>query len=551
MARALTLILVLAAAAPLPQQPVTLHITVTLTGPDGQRRPVPRHALLISDDPVTAAPQRVVTNIDGAADVRLRPGSYIVESDNPFLSAGKAYEWSQPVKIPASGETRLELTAANATIEAAKPGSTDSPEIAEAAAERAEASLLDEWQGSVVTIWTSRASGRGFFVDARGLIATNQRLVGKDTSVEVQFSATKKVAGRVVASDAGKNVAIVWVDPQAAAPAKPMTLGFAVGDKPGVSEHDKVYSLEGRTGEPRNLVTGTVDRVTAHSMSSDLQLDRDSSGSPIFTASGAVVAIATAGDEASVVNEVSPRAVLIDDAKPAMAEAEKKMQGAPPPAAMPLPVDPDGAFPRDALEKAVKTRAKATAYAVAASEFDVNIITPPVLYASMHPQEDAKHFDYARDDPASGQQPLLRPLDDFGTWNEYVSDAPPVVLIRVTPKFGEKFWTTVARGAAQTQGVAIPAIKHPKAVFGGLRLSCGDKEVAPIHPFRIEHPLGGTASIDEGLYVFDASAISPQCRTMTITLFSDKSSGKGDTRPIDAKTVQQVWDDFAPYRAAK
>lgn len=551
MGHALILVLALAAAAPLPQQAITLHITVTVTTADGQVRPVPRHALLISDDPVTAAPQRVVTTIEGTADVRLQPGAYMVESDTPFLFAGKAYEWSQPVKVAASGETRLTLTAGNATIEAAKAGSADSPAIAAAEQERAEASLLAEWQASVVTIWTPRASGRGFFVDGRGLIATNQRLVGKDTAVEVQLSATRKIAGRVIASDAGRNVAIVWVDPQAMAPAKPMTPAFAQGDTAAVRERDTVYSLEGRTGEPKNLVSGAVDRVTAHTVASDLQMDRDSSGSPIFTAAGTVVAIATAGDDASDLNEVSPRAVRIDDAKPAMAEAEKNMQGAAPPAATPLPVDPDRAFPRDVLENAVKARAKATAYAVAASEFDVNIITPPVLYAALHPQEDGKHFDYARDDAAQGQPPALRPLDDFGTWNAYVSDAPPVVLIRVTPKFGEKFWTTVARGAAQTQGVAIPAIKRPKAVFGGLRLSCGGKEVAPIHPFRVEHPLGGTASIDEGLYVFDPSAISPQCGTVTITLFSDKAADKGDARVIDARVVQQVWEDFAPYRAAK
>jgi len=170
-----------------------------------------------------------------------------------------------------------------------------------------------------------------------------------------------------------------------------------------------------------------------------------------------------------------------------------------------------------------------------------------VLYASMHKPQGSDRFDYARDDPQ--QQMVLRPLDDFGTWNEYVADAPPVLLVRVTPKFGEKFWTTVARGAAQTQGVAIPAIKKPKAAFGSLRLTCGDTDIAPIHPFRIGHGVDDGSSVDEGLYVFAASAISPQCGAVRITLFSDKPSDKGDTKTIDAKIVQQVWDDFAPYRA--
>jgi S1-C subfamily serine protease len=537
----------LASSAP---QTAVLRITVTVTAADGSTRAVPRHALLISDDPVTTAPQRFVTKGDGVAEAHLKPGKYIVESDNPFIFEGKAYEWSQPVRVAAGGDTALALTAANAAIEVAKPGTADSPALAEAAAERAEASLLTDWQDSVVTIWTPHREGRGFLADPRGLIVTNQRLIGAAATVDVQLSATKKVAGRVVASDPGKNVAVIWIDPQAGAPAKAMRLASSDGAQATIHERDKVFAIEGRTGEAKNLVSGSVQRLSTHTVTSDVPLDRGSAGTPLFTAGGEVVAITTASEEATVVNELSPRAVRVDDVRPAMAEAEKKMQGAAPPPATLLPVDPPRPFPEEALKRTAREHGgKATAYLVGAADFDVHVITPPVVYASMHKDTDRQHFDYGRDDPSRGQ-PVVSPLDDFGSWNEYVSDAPPVVLIRVTPKFGENFWTTVARGAAQTQGVSIPAIKRPKAAFGSLRLLCGDREVAPIHPFRIEHRLDDSASIDEGLYVFDTSAIGPQCGPVKIVIFSDKPSDKGDTRTVDAKIVQQVWDDFAPYRAA-
>jgi S1-C subfamily serine protease len=548
-ARLTTLALVIALFAAPPPQTVSLKITVTVPGADGGALPVPRHALLISDDPVTASPHRYVTKSDGTAEAFLKPGKYIVESDTPFVFGGKSYQWAQPVTVRASGDTVLALTAANAMIETAKAGSADSPAIAEAAAERAEAILLTDWQDSVVTIWTPKASGRGFLVDGRGLIATNQRLIGKDTAVEVQFSATKKVAGRVLVADSSKDVAIVWIDPRAAAPAKPMTLAYAQGDKPAVDAHDKVYSIEGRAAEAKALATGTVDRVTAYVVSSDLSLARENAGAPVFTASGAVVAITTA-DEHADVNEISPRAVRIDAARAALDEAGKKIDGAAVPSGAPLPTEPAEPFPPKALESAAKTLAGRTAaYSVSGADFDLSIITPPVLYAALHKPQGSERFDYGRDDPP--RQPLLRPLDDFGTWNEYVADVPPVLLVRVTPKFGEKFWTTVARGAAQTQGVAIPAIKKPKAAFGNLRLACGDADVLPIHPFRIGHGVDDGTSVDEGLYVFPASAFSPQCGAVRITIFSDKPSDKGDAKTIDAKIVQQVWDDFAPYRAAK
>jgi hypothetical protein len=34
-----------------------------------------------------------------------------------------------------------------------------------------------------------------------------------------------------------------------------------------------------------------------------------------------------------------------------------------------------------------------------------------------------------------------------------------------------------------------------------------------------------------------------------LVLYSDKEADKGDTRAVDPKMVQQIWDDFEPYRA--
>src|SRR5207245_2294454 len=58
-----------------------LHVKVTLTDAARTPVPVPRHALLISDNPATRTPRRVVTAPDGTAVVRLPPGNYTVESD--------------------------------------------------------------------------------------------------------------------------------------------------------------------------------------------------------------------------------------------------------------------------------------------------------------------------------------------------------------------------------------------------------------------------------------------------------------------------------------
>src|SRR5262245_12463467 len=94
-----------------------LHIKVVLVDADGKATPAARHGLLVSDEPPSAAPRLVVTNLDGVVDVRLRPGHYVVESDKPVAFKGKAYQWVQMVDVVAGRDTTLELTAGNAEIE--------------------------------------------------------------------------------------------------------------------------------------------------------------------------------------------------------------------------------------------------------------------------------------------------------------------------------------------------------------------------------------------------------------------------------------------------
>jgi hypothetical protein len=123
-----------------------------------------------------------------------------------------------------------------------------------------------------------------------------------------------------------------------------------------------------------------------------------------------------------------------------------------------------------------------------------------------------------------------------------------VLLMRVTPKQVEGFWTTVARGAAQTQGIAIPAIKHFNGSFSRMRVYCGNVEVTPVHPFKLERRVSDSEVIYEGLYAFDPGAIGPHCATVKLSLFSDKEPDKEDSRVIDPKLIDQLWQDFAPYR---
>ena len=119
MGRALVLA-ILAVAAPVAiagQTLVVLHIRAVLTDANGRATPVARHALIISDNPPTKETRRILTGLDGTANVRLSPGNYTVESDQPLAFQGKAYHWRQTLDIVAGRDSALDLTLANAVAD--------------------------------------------------------------------------------------------------------------------------------------------------------------------------------------------------------------------------------------------------------------------------------------------------------------------------------------------------------------------------------------------------------------------------------------------------
>ena len=92
---------------------------------------------------------------------------------------------------------------------------------------------------------------------------------------------------------------------------------------------------------------------------------------------------------------------------------------------------------------------------------------------------------------------------DFSNWSEYVADVPPVLLVRVTPKLVEGFWTKVGARRGADAGRRAAAHQALQSGFLRMRAFCGDAEVTPIHPFKLEQRVSESDAIYEGLYVFD------------------------------------------------
>lgn len=513
-----------------------LHIKVAVLDAQQKALPVPRHALLISDNPATSTPRRVVTGIDGTATLRLRPGSYIVESDEPFAFAGKAYGWTQLVDIVAGRDVVLELTAANAEIGPMTAGTAASATPIEVSV----SSLLAEWQDSVVALWTPTTHASGFVIDKDGIVVTNQRVVGAATSVEVQLTSDLKVAAHVLASNPDKDVTVLRINPAVTASVRPLTLGCAEAAKTPMAKGQQIATIGSPLREPKGPAFGAVSGVEPHALASNLVLPAGSSGGPVFTSDGSVVGMTSVVDEEDPRSRGNARIVPVQDVCDVVAAAQAKVKDAPPPSGAHLPVEPLRPFPADALKDAARRRVGSlNPYQMSSADFDIAFITPVMIYGAQYLSEQMS----ARDRGRAGS-----PLMEFSNWSQYVADIPPALLVRVTPKLVEGFWTKVARGAAQTQGVALPPFKRVRSGFSRMRTFCGQAEVTPIHPFKLEQRVSGTETMHEGLTVFDPAALGPSCGSVKLVLYSEKEPQKGEALVVDAKVIQQIWEDFAPYR---
>lgn len=524
-----------------------LRISVAVADATGTVKLVPRHALLISDDPPTRAPRAVVTGPDGHVDVRLSPGRYLVESDKPLVFDGKRYEWRQTIEVGGDGQATVALTASNAEVGTAS--ASDAAVSAPALADNDPSFLLSEWRDSVVAVWTPTTRASGFLVDAAGLIVTNHRAVDRAAVVEVQFSPSVKVAARLLVDDAARDVAVLWVDAAIAASLRPVPLACEDAAPP-LADGQRVVAVGAPLRGEKDVAVGEVFRLAPLASGADFRLSTGSVGGPVFATGGRLLGLSALADDADT-RRSDARIVPVGDACQAVRSARDARQTAPRPAATRLPVEPSRPFPVDAIDAARQRRmGDQRPPPMSSSDFDITFLTPfDVHGAQASTQPPVARSGQSRAGGAGGRPaPAVSPTD-FGEWSAYFADVPPVLVVRVTPRLAEGFWTTVARGAAYTQGVVLPPIKRFKPGFSRLRAYCGESEVTPIHPFTLEQPLSETDGIREGLYVFEPGTLGPHCKSVKLALYSEKEPDKPDTRVVDAQIIDRIWADFAPYRA--
>jgi serine protease Do len=138
--------------------------------------------------------------------------------------------------------------------------------------------------------------GSGFIVDAKGLVVTNNHVVGNAQTVTVQLSDGRELEGRVLGRDKQTDLAVVQIEGGGSFAA------VAWGDSDKARVGDAVFAVGSPFGLGSTVTSGIVSargrEIGAGPYDDFLQVDAainsGNSGGPLFDATGRVIGVNTA-----------------------------------------------------------------------------------------------------------------------------------------------------------------------------------------------------------------------------------------------------------------
>jgi len=526
---------------------IPLTIKVIIVDRDLNPKPVPKARIIVKQtNSATAARFEVTTNLEGIAQAGVPPGTYRLISAHPTDFQGKSYNWDVEVSVSESLHA-FDLSNDNATIADLAP----TPVVDNLA------SVYKKYRNSVVTVLAEYgpAKGTGFIIDPNGLILTNQHVVRSSQWIAVQVDDFHRLPAILLASDPEKDVAVLRINPAQVPDILPVTL-LSPGGEPGV-EGEKVFTIGSPLHQSKVMTTGIISKVEKRAIISDININHGNSGGPLFNSQGVVIGITTFGDSSRQGGPGISGILRIEQASDVIAQAKSKMNSSASPPAEFLPNEPQDTYPLDSIKKSVQVdKFDTRPYIFGIGDYDVAVVTPVLRYRHFSREVRAQRAKEKRNRNSQSMD-TFQPLDDLKGWEEYVGEYEPAIVIQASPKLKETFWSAFGRGMAASHGIPPgPARMHFKTDFYKMRLFCGQKEVQPLWPGKAERVLDVnnmaiqvTDVTFDGLYKYPPDAISPDCGTVRLELFSEKEPDKPKVKELDAKTVNTVFNDFAPYRA--
>jgi S1-C subfamily serine protease len=490
----------------------------------------------------------LTTRVDGSVEIDIAPGRYRISSAKPLDFERKRYSWDMQFSVASSGTT-LELSNDNAIISGGTLSPVDDM-----------TSVFKKYRGTVVTVWAEVGAGHGsgFIADPAGLVITNQHVVTTSEYIAVQFDQDRTLPATVLASDPTRDVAVLWVNFSKIPEAQAAPL-LNKGDVPA-EEGEKVFTIGSPLHQSKVMTTGIVSKIEQRAIISDVNINPGNSGGPLFNSKGRVIGITTFGDVSRPGFPGISGIVRIEEALPLLEQAKAKIGSGLRPSAEFLPNLPTDTFPIDAIKASANVeKFKVDPYILSVGDYDVAFVTPILKHRELASAVRAGKEKAKRNRKhADAIQGTFQPLDALKSWEEYVGEYEPVLLVRASPKLRETIWSAFSRGMAASGGAYYtgPAKMRFKTDFYRMKLFCGKSEIRPLFPGKVQRVIDErnafvniTDATFDGFYKYSADAISPNCGTVTLQLFSEKEPNEPKVKVLEEKTVRAVAADFAPYLA--
>lgn len=543
------LLLVCACAAQSKPDLVKVHVRVVLVDRELNQKPVP---FLLVSLKSGAKSTDVKTGLDGTAEIKLPPGKYTIATQKPAELGDRRFSWSLAVTLRGT-EQSVDLTNDNAKSEeiaalTAKPtsGSAGGGDLA---------AHFKRLKNSVVTVRTETGHGTGFFVDSKGLVLTNEHVVGNSGYLAVQFDREHKIAARLIAADTQKDVALLWVNMEALPNAAPAPLLHAAGGRAPVQEGDRVFTIGSPLTLDKIITTGIVSKVEPHTILSDININPGNSGGPLFNDDGQVIGLTTFDTR----DEAGPGVsgiVRVEEAITLLERNREKATGTPPPGVL-LPVEPLTPFPVEGLKEALNAgKFDPRPYYLEAGDFNIALSTPPFDYREEEErrlQAERTHQKRNKKNEQATDPEHAADSDAPKRWEEETGAHPAVLGIYVMPKAKEGIGSALSRSF----NVASTAKLKFKADFQTMKLFCGGNEVQPINPGRVpitvsvhNRAIKMDDSTYQGVYLYSPDAVNPSCHEVKLAIYSSKSS-EPVIKILDQKSAMRIWGDFGAFRRAE
>ncbi|HLA95225.1 MAG TPA: serine protease, partial [Pyrinomonadaceae bacterium] len=437
---------------------------------------VPKFALIVRKaGDASFAERKVSTSFDGTATLSLPAGEYVAVSESPIIFEDRSFTWEHKFKIETGKPAIVELSNDNAKIASASPQTTRrrGSEVGE---------LFKTLRNGVVTIEGELGSGTGFIFDEKGLVLTNQHVISDTMEIRVRFNKDTAVRARLIAKDIDRDLAVLQINLGAFTDSRVLKLAANNPAEPSVFEGEQVFTIGSPANQEKVLSTGTVSKIEARSIISDINFSPGNSGGPLFNSIGEVVGVTTFEVKEKNKSDSGLAGIIrIEETADLIAKAREIAATKGTPSAELMPNLPDGIFPVETIKAAVLSKDfSSKQYLSDIKDYQVKFMTPVYKFYAIEKDriESLKIRDKRNKSKGMLDADMFR---DLRIWKEYAGELMPAVDILALPETSPTAKSMILSAATNlTIGYSTPLAHKYKADFAQMKLMCDGKEVTPL-----------------------------------------------------------------------